>query len=81
MTPGLTAQSTPSPHVLVVEDDRETRDLVTRFLKQNGYRVTAVPDGRMMRKVIAQPQHPAHHHGYRQGRGNRPYRRPGGRGR
>src|SRR6266481_3288007 len=53
MTPGLTAQSTPSPHVLVVEDDRETRDLVTRFLKQNGYRVTAVPDGRMMRKVMA----------------------------
>src|SRR6201999_2363914 len=46
-------QTTPSPHVLIVEDDRETRDLVTRFLKQNGYRVTAVSEGRSMRKALA----------------------------
>ena len=49
----MTVQTAPSPHVLVVEDDRETRDLVTRFLKQNGYRVTAVGDGRAMRKAMA----------------------------
>lgn len=42
-----------TPHVLIVEDDRDTRDLVTRFLKQNNYRVTAVPEGRAMRKALA----------------------------
>jgi two-component system OmpR family response regulator len=54
----LMTQSTPStppaaPHILIVEDDRDTRELVSRFLKQNGFRVTAVGDGRMMRKALA----------------------------
>jgi len=43
----------PSPHILIVEDDRDIRDLVTRFLKQNGYRVTAVAEGRAMHKALA----------------------------
>ncbi len=30
-----------APHVLVVDDDRRLRDLLTRFLTENGYRVTA----------------------------------------
>jgi len=30
-----------APHVLVVDDDRRLRDLLTRFLSENGYRVTA----------------------------------------
>jgi two-component system, OmpR family, phosphate regulon response regulator OmpR len=30
-----------APHVLVVDDDRRLRDLLTRFLAENGYRVTA----------------------------------------
>src|ERR671916_859704 len=29
-----------APHVLVVDDDRRLRDLLARFLTQNGYRVT-----------------------------------------
>lgn len=29
-----------APHVLVVDDDRRLRDLLARFLAQNGYRVT-----------------------------------------
>ncbi|PXW55703.1 two-component system phosphate regulon response regulator OmpR [Chelatococcus asaccharovorans] len=30
-----------APHLLVVDDDRRLRQLLTRFLNQNGYRVTA----------------------------------------
>jgi len=43
----------PSPHILVVEDDREIRELINRFLRQNGYRVTVVGDGPGMRKALA----------------------------
>ncbi len=39
---------TPSPHILVVDDDREIRDLLARFLKKHGYRVDAAADGRAM---------------------------------
>jgi len=30
-----------APHVLVVDDDRRLRDLLTRFLGEHGYRITA----------------------------------------
>ncbi len=40
-------------HVLVVDDDREIRDLLGRFLSKHGYRVTAVPDGKEMRRALA----------------------------
>ena len=33
-------------HVLVVDDDREIRNLLTEYLTKGGYRVTAVADGR-----------------------------------
>ena len=36
------------PHILVVDDDREIRDLLARFLRRHGYRVEAVADGRQM---------------------------------
>jgi len=39
-------------HVLVVDDDREIRDLLARFLARHGYRVTAVPDGKEMRRAL-----------------------------
>jgi two-component system, OmpR family, phosphate regulon response regulator OmpR len=29
-----------APHILIVDDDRRLRDLLARFLKENGYRVT-----------------------------------------
>ena len=35
-------------HVLVVDDDAEIRSLLTRYLEKNGYRVTAVADGKGM---------------------------------
>lgn len=48
-----TAISMQSGHVLVVDDDREIRDLLARFLKKHGFRVTAVSDGKEMRRAIA----------------------------
>jgi len=35
-------------HVLVVDDDAEIRDLLSEYLRKNGYRVTAVAEGRGM---------------------------------
>jgi two-component system OmpR family response regulator len=39
------------PHILIVDDDREIRDLLARFLEQNRFRVTAVRDGRDLRRA------------------------------
>lgn len=43
---------TTSPHILVVDDDREIRDLITKLLKKNGYRVDAAANGREMRAAM-----------------------------
>jgi two-component system OmpR family response regulator len=40
------------PHILIVDDHREIRDLVSRALTRDGFRVTAVADGRAMRKAL-----------------------------
>lgn len=39
-------------HLLVVDDDREIRKLLTEYLEQAGYRVSAVADGKAMRRVL-----------------------------
>ncbi|MGM0586457.1 MAG: response regulator [Pseudomonadota bacterium] len=39
---------TRTPHILVVDDHREIRDAVTRYLGRNGYRATAARDAREM---------------------------------
>src|SRR6201985_3323767 len=39
-------------HVLIVDDDREIRDLVAAYLKKNGLRVTIAADGRQMRSFL-----------------------------
>jgi two-component system, OmpR family, response regulator len=44
----------PAAHVLVVEDDTDTRVLVTRFLSENGLRATGARDGREMWEVLDQ---------------------------
>ena len=44
---------TDQPHILVVDDDREIRDLVTRYLRQHGYRVRSAADGVQMRRELA----------------------------
>ena len=41
MAPHATAQlPDDAPHLLVVDDDRRIRDLLSRFLRAEGYRVT-----------------------------------------
>ena len=39
------------PHILVVDDDRDIRELLARFLESNGLRVTAARDGRETRRA------------------------------
>lgn len=41
-----------SPHILVVDDDREIRDLLGKFLGQHGHRVTTAADGVEMHKAL-----------------------------
>ncbi|HVT28417.1 MAG TPA: response regulator transcription factor [Lacipirellulaceae bacterium] len=43
-----------SSHVLIVEDDAETRVLLTRFLRENGLHATGVRDGREMWETVDQ---------------------------
>ena len=40
------------PHLLIVDDDREIRSLLSQYLEKNDFRTTAVPDGREMRRVL-----------------------------
>jgi two-component system, OmpR family, response regulator len=42
-----------SSHILVVDDNQEILDLVSKLLKKDGYRVSTAKDGRLMRKVLA----------------------------
>jgi two-component system OmpR family response regulator len=39
-------------HILVVDDDREIRELVSSYLKKNGLRATVAADGRQMRTFL-----------------------------
>lgn len=43
--------STPPPHILVVDDDREIRDLLARFLERQQFRVTTARDARDARRA------------------------------
>lgn len=40
-------------HILVVDDDREIRDLLARFLAKHGLRVTTAKDGAEMERALA----------------------------
>ncbi|NTZ92856.1 response regulator [Agrobacterium tumefaciens] len=42
-----------SPHILIVDDHREIRELVSRALVKEGFRISVAADGREMRKVMA----------------------------
>ena len=41
------------PHILIVDDHREMRDLVSRALAKEGFRVSTAGDGKAMRKLLA----------------------------
>lgn len=40
------------PHILVVDDDRDIRQLLGEYLEKNGFRATAVADGKAMRRAL-----------------------------
>lgn len=42
-----------SPHLLVIDDDREIRQLLAQFLSQHGYRITQAPDVKTAQKIMA----------------------------
>jgi len=42
-----------TPHILIVDDHRELRDLVSGVLTKEGFRVSTAADGRAMRQVLA----------------------------
>jgi two-component system, OmpR family, response regulator len=44
---------TEAQHILIVDDDREIRTLLSEYLQKNGYRTSAVGDGRAMRRALA----------------------------
>ena len=44
--------NTTSEHLLIVDDDAEIRTLLRDYLERNGYRTTAVADGRHMRDAL-----------------------------
>lgn len=50
-SPPIAAEGEP-PHVLVVDDDRRLRDLLKRYLADNGFRVTTAPDAAGARGVM-----------------------------
>ena len=42
----------PSPHILVVDDHREIRDLLGKYLAKHGYRVTVADGGAEMKRAL-----------------------------
>jgi two-component system OmpR family response regulator len=42
-----------APHILIVDDHREIRDLVAKALTRDNFRVSTAADGRAMRKILA----------------------------
>lgn len=44
----------PRPHILIVDDDREIRLLLSQYLEKNQFRTSAVPDGKAMWRLLDQ---------------------------
>ena len=47
------AATSSEPHLLVVDDHQEIRDSLSRYLRDNGFRVSAADGGRAMWRVLA----------------------------
>src|SRR5260370_26719030 len=52
MARALSAPSDAAPHLLVVDDDRRIRDLLSRFLLAEGYRVTTAETAAVARAKL-----------------------------
>src|SRR6266853_1277950 len=50
--PVVSTSEAPKPHILIVDDDAEIRDLLSRFLSKHDFRVTTAKDGREMRQAL-----------------------------
>ncbi|MFZ4289586.1 response regulator [Variovorax sp. HJSM1_2] len=48
----MTSTVPASDHILLVDDDRDIRDLVSAYLQKNGLRVSTAPTGRHMRQML-----------------------------
>ena len=48
----MSVSEAPKPHILIVDDDAEIRDLLSRFLSKHDFRVTTAKDGREMRQAL-----------------------------
>jgi two-component system OmpR family response regulator len=48
-----TGQMKPTPHILVVDDHRDIRELVAQALLKDGFRVSTAADGRAMRQIMS----------------------------
>ena len=53
MNPGEHANTTENQHLLVVDDDPGIRDLLSLYLAEQGFTVSAVPDGKAMDAWLA----------------------------
>src|ERR1700737_1961525 len=53
LDPGCDVVSDDAPHLLVVDDDRRIRDLLSRFLLGEGYRVTTAETAMEARAKLA----------------------------
>jgi DNA-binding response OmpR family regulator len=42
-----------SAHILTVDDDKEVREAVERYLSKQGYRVTCASDGKSAAELLA----------------------------
>src|SRR3990167_8197517 len=47
----MSAMATPD-HILIVDDDAETRSLLQEYLQKQGYRVSAAADGKALRAAL-----------------------------
>ncbi len=52
LSPMSTATETAKPHILIVDDDTEIRELLSRFLTKHEFRVTTAKDGRDMQQAL-----------------------------
>src|SRR4030081_1819684 len=50
----MTTTTTLPPHVLAIDDDAATRELIAEYLGENDLRVTTVATGADMEKVLAE---------------------------
>ncbi len=49
----MTTSNQAAPHILVVDDHRDIRDLLAKYLTKHGYRVSVADGGQAMKKTIA----------------------------